>query len=85
MTAQKRETPLAGGAGANQITEASIVAHAGDENKLVATLIAKLALMGHAVYRLADGGFLVTRWCMSRYCADASQLAGFLAQIGGRL
>ena len=65
MSAKKRETPLAGGAGA--------------------TLIAKLALMGHSVYRLVDGILLVARWCTSRYCADASQLAGFLAQIGGRL
>lgn len=85
MTAQKRETPLAGGAGANQITQAEIVASAGDENKLVATLIARMALMGHAVYKLADGGYLISRWGMTRYCADPAQLAAFLVQIGGRL
>ncbi|GAO20498.1 hypothetical protein HF896_05300 [Alicycliphilus denitrificans] len=44
---------------------------------------AKLAIMGHAVFDLAEGGFIVTRWGMARHCADVGQLAAFLEQIGG--
>lgn len=53
--------------------------------KTEATLLAKFALMGHAVHRLADGGFLVTRWGLTRHCPDAASLAAFLATVGGRL
>ena len=56
------------------------------QTKSEATLLAKFALLGHAVHRLADGGFLVTRWgLMTRHCPDAASLAAFLATVGGRL
>lgn len=51
--------------------------------KAVATIKAKLAIMGHAVFDLAEGGYIVTRWGMARHCADVGQLAAFLEQIGG--
>lgn len=51
--------------------------------KAVATIKAKLAIMGHAVFDLAEGGYIVTRWGMVRHCADVGQLAAFLEQIGG--
>ena len=84
-TPQKRETPLAGGAVAKQNTLAEIVAHESDENKALSTIVAKFALLGHAVHKLSDGGFVVVRWGMSRCCPDAAALGAFLAQIGGRL
>lgn len=84
-TPQKRETPLAGGAVAKQNTLPEIVAQEGDENKALASIIAKFALLGHAVHKLSDGGFVVVRWGMSRCCPDAAALGAFLAQIGGRL
>ena len=53
------------------------------EEKTFATLAAKFALLGHAVDKLADGGFMVTRWSMSRHCPDVAALSAFLAVIGG--
>lgn len=55
------------------------------QTKNEATLLAKFALLGHAVHRLADGSFLVTRWGLTRHCPDAASLAAFLATVGGRL
>lgn len=52
------------------------------EEKTVATIAAKFSLLGHAVHKLADGGFMVTRWSMSRYCPDVAALSAFLAVIG---
>ena len=53
------------------------------EEKTVATITAKFALLGHVVHKLTDGGFMVTRWGMSRYCPDVAALSAFLAVIGG--
>jgi hypothetical protein len=52
--------------------------------KTIATLKARAALLGHQVFDLAEGGYIVTRWGMARHCADLGQLAAFLEQIGGR-
>ena len=52
------------------------------EEKTVATIAAQFSLLGHAVHKLADGGFMVTRWSMSRYCPDVAALSAFLAVIG---
>ena len=53
------------------------------EEKTVATITAKFALLGHVVHKLTDGSFMVTRWSMSRYCPDVAALSAFLAVIGG--
>ncbi len=51
-------------------------------DKRVNTAIARLAMKGHAVHRLAHGGFLVTRWTLTRECVDIDALEAFLGQIG---
>ncbi|WP_295525619.1 hypothetical protein [uncultured Pseudacidovorax sp.] len=53
------------------------------DEKLIATLKARFALLGHSVYDLADGGYVVTRWGHTRQCPDVHALAVFLRQIGG--
>ena len=52
--------------------------------KAATTLIAKFALAGHAVHRL-ESGFLVTRWGMSRHCADFAALVNFGCALGVKL
>lgn len=51
--------------------------------KLFASLQARFAMLGHSVYELADGSYLVTRWGFARQCPDAHALTAFLRQIGG--
>jgi hypothetical protein len=51
-------------------------------DKRTATLIAVLAISGHAVHRKADGGFVVSRWNMARHCGDLDSLEAFAAQVG---
>ena len=54
--------------------------------KTLDTIKARAALAGHAVYELADGGFLIvcTKWAsQARHCPDAAALAAFLAVLEG--
>ena len=53
------------------------------DDKILTNLKASLARLGHEVYELAGGGFLVARWGHSRVCPDACALGAFLRQIGG--
>ena len=50
--------------------------------KAIATLIAQLALAGHAVHRAQSDGFIVTKWGQTRYCANFAELAAFARQLG---
>lgn len=50
--------------------------------KREATLIAQLALAGHAVYKLADGGYLVSKWNLSYHADDFNDLAQFAQRLG---
>lgn len=50
--------------------------------KVEATLTAALALRGHAVHKLATGGFLVCWLGHSRHCGDLESLAAFARQVG---
>jgi len=52
------------------------------QDKVLSTLMAALALHGHAVHELAEGGFLVTRWGMTRHCPGLDALQAFARQIG---
>lgn len=80
---QRREGPLAGGPIAEESSENRvIVAPEQADCKTLATLKAQFALRGHSVYELADGGFLVTRWGLSRACPDLHALGQFARQIG---
>lgn len=78
----KSQSPMAVGQSENQTADAQIIGQPDAIDKREATLIAHFALAGHAVHRLADGGFLVTRWGQSRHCPDLHALAGFAKQTG---
>lgn len=83
---QKSECPVAAGQVAKESTESAvIVTPAGADGKALATLKAQLAISGHSVHHLADGGFLVvaTKWAgMCREVPDLHALAAFARQIG---
>ncbi|WP_313302939.1 hypothetical protein [Diaphorobacter sp.] len=53
------------------------------DEKLFATVAARYALLGYAAHKLADGGYMVSRWSMSRFFPDVAALSAFLAVIGG--
>ena len=68
---QKRENPAATGLNAEQSTNSD---DSTTNEKRLATLIAKFALNGHQVHQLADGGFIVSRWCQTRVVPDFAGL-----------
>lgn len=47
-----------------------------------ATLIERLQAAGHQVHQDRVGGFLVTRWGMTRHCIDGESLHAFVNQLG---
>jgi hypothetical protein len=57
--------------------------HTPHNTKQLATLTAKLALVGVSVFELASGGFLLSscQWCSGRYCADMKQLEAMAEQM----
>ncbi|WP_138514557.1 hypothetical protein [Rhodoferax bucti] len=46
------------------------------------TLIAQMALAGHAVHRGKNGGFTACKYGMTRYCEDFAALKRFATQLG---
>jgi hypothetical protein len=54
------------------------------EQKRFATLKAQAALHGIAVHQLADGGYLVCRWNMTKDVPDLDALSRFLHTMGVR-
>lgn len=62
----------------------AIVPTCGEARKALDTLKAEFAMKGHTVYELADGGFLVSRWGLSRACPDLHALMQFARQLGVR-
>lgn len=76
-TTQKAQSPAATGLSANENTNAEIL-----DPKRETTLIARFALKGAAVHRLADGGFIVAQWGLSRHCVDFASLMAFARQMG---
>ena len=80
---QKSETPLAGGAVAeNQNTQVAIFNDDQPQSKRLANLQAAAALKGIQVYELASGGFLVGRWGYGKEVAGMYALAQFLKMQG---
>ena len=76
-TTQKAQSPAATGLSANENTNIEIL-----DPKRETTLIARFALKGAAVHRLADGGFIVAQWGLSRHCVDFASLMAFARQMG---
>lgn len=77
QTTQKAQSPAATGLSANENTNTEIL-----DPKRETTLIARFAMKGAAVHRLADGGFLVAQWGLSRHCVDFASLMAFARQMG---
>lgn len=50
--------------------------------KAISTQIAQLALEGHAVYELADGGFLVCKYGYFHHAPDFESLQVFAHRLG---
>jgi hypothetical protein len=67
---------------AQENTHTSIVGEHPETCKREATLMAQFALRGHAVHRLADGGYLVCKHGFVKHCPDLHALAGFARQTG---
>lgn len=61
---------------------ATQIRNAGQSEKAEATLKAKFAMAGHQVYDGDNKDFLVTRWGMSHYCQDLSDLQAFAKKLG---
>ena len=51
-------------------------------SKVVATQVAELAIRGHAVHELKDGGFLVCRYGHTFHAADFTELQAFARRLG---
>lgn len=89
---QKAQSPVAAGQSAGQEAVEPIVSQYVDLGKAEATLMAQLALKGHAVYRVArdtrishpvpKDSYIVTRWGMVRHCTDLEALEAFARQVG---
>jgi hypothetical protein len=52
------------------------------EQKQIATLIARAALVGYELVRLADGTFIVSRWSMFRSLDHIAAVEAFLQRVG---
>ena len=52
------------------------------DEKAAERLIARLEASGHAVQKNRSGGFLVSRWGLSRHCLDLESLRDFAKQVG---
>ena len=76
-TTQKAQSPAATGLSANENTSTEIVGQ-----KRETTLLAQFAMKGAAVHSLADGGFIVAQWGLSRHCVDFASLVDFARQMG---
>jgi hypothetical protein len=81
---QKAKSP--GGAELNantKINTASIPQDCPDRKRL-ANLKAQLALKGFAVHEVISGGYFVSRWNLTKFCAALQDLESFAAQVGAR-
>lgn len=50
--------------------------------KREATVIARYAMKGAVVHKLADGGYIVAQWGLTRHCPDFAGLVAFARQMG---
>lgn len=52
------------------------------DGKAIANQVARLALAGHSVQRGEDGDYIVSKFGMTRYCANFAELQAFAHQSG---
>ena len=55
----------------------------GDDHKAEVNMQARAALAGCAIYRLAGGEFLLTKWGLSKSCPDLRSIGVLLDRLGG--
>lgn len=80
-TPQKAQSPVGAGQCATKTADTAIVAVSHELRKYEATLIARFAIRGHAVHRVADG-YLVCRHGHVKHCAGLDALKAFADQVG---
>lgn len=82
-TAQKSETPLAGGVTQQELKQADerIIGDDPVRIKRFATLQAQLALRGFQLQELSTGGFLISAWCRTAHAPDLRGVQAFLERI----
>lgn len=51
-------------------------------SKAIATQIAELAIQGHAVHKLKDGGYLVCKYGYTHHASDFAALQCFARRLG---
>ena len=51
-------------------------------SKAIATQVAELAIRGHAVHQLKDGGFLVCKYGQTFHAIDFAELQAFAQRLG---
>jgi hypothetical protein len=51
-------------------------------SKAIATQVAELAIRGHAVHQLIDGGFLVCKYGYTHHAIDFAELQAFARRLG---
>lgn len=52
------------------------------DGKAIATEIARLALAGHAVHQLTDGGYPVSKYSYTHHAKDFAALQDFARKLG---
>jgi len=62
----------------NDLNFATVTRH----SKAIATQIAQLALRGHPVHQLKDGGFLVIKYGRTFHAIDFAELQAFARRLG---
>jgi hypothetical protein len=53
-----------------------------EANKAESELCAQLAMAGHAVHRLADGGYLVSKYGYTYHASDLEGIKSFAVRLG---
>ena len=83
MRAHKSACPLAGGHDADNQNSNHLDSATGErQRKEESTLIARLALAGHAVHQGRGGDFLVSKYGLSYYAQDFDALQAFALKLG---
>jgi hypothetical protein len=80
--AHKSECPVAAGHYANQNTNDLDYPQSERQSKAESSLRALLALAGHSVHPLREGGYLVAKWGYTYQADDIADLQAFAVRLG---
>jgi hypothetical protein len=81
-SATKENAPVTEGNKGAEVVQQRDCTIASVPSKEVATQIAKLALAGHSVHHLNDGGFMVCKYGYSYLAKDMDALKAFAFKLG---